>query len=180
MARSAASLPPRRIVTPAKAGAGQGHPKRGIVRLETQAISSRSPQDFRNAVLAAPLGLSYHQRGHQLRGTPVVADVDTAAAARVPAQEEELCFQEEAVFFGSAEHASTRPSLKGWAARFVDRLRRTVRSRAPRRRHALRHRNRFADPCRYHHPPPYRKNRRPTFAEKAKSGLSAAALGVRA
>ena len=57
--------------------------------------------------LAAPLGLTHHERGHQLRGAPMVSDVDTAATARIPTEEEEFRFQQEAIFFLSAEHGSS-------------------------------------------------------------------------
>jgi hypothetical protein len=57
--------------------------------------------------LSAPLGLTHHQRRHQLRGTPAVADIDAAAAARIPTENEELCLQEEAVFFLFGEHVVT-------------------------------------------------------------------------
>ena len=54
---------------------------------------------------SAPLGLADHQGRHQLRGTPAVPDVDGTATARIPTEEEELCLQEETVFFLSAEHS---------------------------------------------------------------------------
>jgi hypothetical protein len=57
--------------------------------------------------LSTPLGLTHHQRRHQLRGTPAVADADAAPAARIPTEDEELCLQEEAVFFSFGEHVVT-------------------------------------------------------------------------
>ena len=78
--------------------------KRKTVRRPTSDVTSRATDRRRTEGLPSPLRLAHHERGHQLRGTPVASDIDTAAAARIPTEKEEFRLQQETVFFLSAEH----------------------------------------------------------------------------
>jgi len=92
------------------------------------------------AFLSTPLGLAHHQRRHLLSGASAVGETEAVAAARIPANREELGLQVKQVFCQPAEHT---PTHTVWIFLFGT----------------------FTD----HHPPPYRPIRGRTFAGKAKS-----------